>query len=254
MPNNNGYAENRRLLLGLGDIYLDKIFVGNLKKSVVLNIKRTYAYQRAGNNIADQKGEVTSEEATLEAEICEFKLSQLRKALGINQAQEVAAKAIRKREVVQLNGTTAKTMGETVVAGTLIVSSLTRATVYAQATDYTASGNNVTRIGAGQITSGQFVICEYNFSDSGARAQAMGGETTTPNTFDLLYVYEDSTGKRIQLEMFKAMVNTELEMAFNERESGDYTVYKIAFKALVDTTRPEGKNTLEFVQEDAGNS
>jgi hypothetical protein len=251
MSNNNGYAENRRLLLGLGDIYLDKVFVGNLKKSVVLNIKRTYAYQRAGNNIADQKGEVTGEEVTLEAEVCDFKLSQLRKALGINQAGETAAKTLRKREVVQLVGTTAKTMSETVVAGTMIVSSLTRKSGYVQSADWTITTNNITRVAAGKIASGQFVIAEYNFSDAGAAAQAMGGETTTPNIFDLLYVYEDSTGKRVQLEIYKAMVNTDFEIAFNERESGDYTVYKISFKALVDTSKPEGKNLLEFVQEDA---
>ncbi len=84
--NNNGYAESKRLLLGIGDLYIADVFVGNLKGKVELKWNRKYAYQRAGNNIADQKAEVTDEELTLDAEICDLKLSQLRRALGINQA------------------------------------------------------------------------------------------------------------------------------------------------------------------------
>jgi hypothetical protein len=75
------------MILGVGDIYLDGVFVGNLKGKVEFHVKREFAYQRAGNNIADQKAEVTSEEATVTAEICDLKISQLRRAFGVNAAQ-----------------------------------------------------------------------------------------------------------------------------------------------------------------------
>jgi hypothetical protein len=39
-------------------------------------------------------------------------------------------------------------------------------------------------------------------------------------------------------------------MAFNEREGGDFTLHNISFKALVDTTKPEGQNLFEIIQED----
>lgn len=251
--NINGYAESRRLLLGLGDLYIDNVFVGNLKGSVTLNLPRTYAYQRAGNNIADQKGEVTSEEAILTAEICDLKLSQLRRAFGINEAVDTStAKTIRKREVLALNGTTETSPAET-IASNVAVYSMDRKTLYVSATDYRLSGSplDIIRESGGSIGDGDFIILEYNFSDAGANSLRIGGETVTPNTFDLKFVHQDSTGKYWQLNMFKAMTNTEFTIAFNERSSGDYTMHNVSFKALIDTTKPEGQNLLEIVQEDA---
>ena len=250
--NRNAYAESRRLLLGLGDLYINNAFVGNLKEAVTLTITREYAYQRAGNNIADQKGEVTREEAMLQASICDFKLSQLRTALGIDQAVNVAtAKTLRNREVLQLTGIVPTSPAEVIITGATAVFSLDRKTDYAITTDWVYSGADIRRVDLGGITDGEYVGVEYNFSDVGANSLPMGGETKAPNTFQLDFVHRDSTGKLIQVTLFKAMTITELEMAFNEREGGDYTVHNIQFKALVDTTKPEGQNLLEITQEDA---
>lgn len=252
--NRNAYAESRRLLLGLGDLYMNNEFVGNLKEAVTLTITREYAYQRAGNNIADQKGEVVREEVMLEASICDFKLAQLRKAIGINTAVDTGtAKTLRNREVLQLNGITFTSPAETALSGTISVFSLDRKTTYVPTTDYVLSGSpfDIRRVSGGGITDGAHVGIEYNFSDIGANSLAIGGETRSPNTFRLDFSHRDSTGKLIQITLFKAMTVTELEMAFNERESGDFTVHNIQFKGLVDTTRPEGQNMVEFVQEDA---
>ncbi len=255
MTNNNGYAESRRLLLGLGDLFIANTFVGNLKGAVTFQATRNYAYQRAGNNVADQKGEITSEEVILTAEICDFKFAQLRRALGINQAVDTTtAKLLRKREVLQLTGTTAKTLGETVnSAGSVVLSKLDRSTVYIRSADWTMSAalNHVTRVAAGAITSLDFVITEYDFSDVGANSLKFGGESRAPNTFEVKFTHGDSTGKLIQITLFKAMVNTDLTTAFNERESGDFSVTNISFKGLVDLTKPEGTSLFELIQEDA---
>ena len=252
--NRNAYAESKRLLLGLGDLYINNAFVGNLKEKVTLTVTREYAYQRAGNNIADQKGEVVREEIMLEASVCDFKLSQLRSAMGINTAVDALTdKTLRNREVLQLNGIIFTSPLETALSGTVSVFSLDRKTEYAVTTDYILSGSpyDIRRVAAGAIADGSYVGVEYNFTDAGANSLAMGGETRSPNTFRLDFVHRDSSGKLIQVTLFKAMTVTELEMAFNERESGDYTVHNIQFKGLVDTTKPEGQNMLEFVQEDA---
>ena len=61
---------------------------------------------------------------------------------------------------------------------------------------------------------------------------------------------EGATGKLWQLRMFRAIVPSEFEIAFNERASGDFTVHNVTFRALVDITKPEGRNLYEWFEED----
>lgn len=251
--NQNAYAKTSRMLLGVGDLYMDDVFVGNLKGTVQFNVTRNYAYQRPGNNIADVKGEVTSEEIVLTAEIMDLKVEQLRKAFGIQEAIVEEAKTIRKREVLKLSGTDATGLAETPVGGTVKVVDLERETDYVSGTDYALSGtpvDGIKREAAGAISDPQHVAVEYDFSDAQAKAVLFGGETKTPSTFRVDYTHLDSAGKYWQISLYKAMVNTDFSMAFNERESGDFTVHNVSFKALVDTTKPEGQNLFEITQED----
>lgn len=253
--NNNTYAESKRMILGVGDIYLDGIFVGNLKGKVELHVKREYAYQRAGNNIADQKAESTSEEVTISAEVCDLKVAQLRRAFGITQAIDIAtAKKVQKREVVQVVASgSAVTLGETPVVDAthpFKVYSLDRKTTYTSGTDYTLSANSFTFVSGGTMTVGQYVAVEYSFSDAGAQSIAFGGETLTPPTFRMDYVVRDDTGKAWQITFYKALADTDFKLSFEDRESGNFTTFNTMFKALVDTTKPEGKNLFEIVQED----
>lgn len=246
------YAETKRLPLGLGDLYLNNVFVGQLKGNVSFHYKAQYAYQRPGNMIADLKGDRTSEEATITAEICELKLAQLRKALGINQAVTAAtATTIRKRQQITLTGTTAVTTAKTMIAGSLSVLKLDRSTTYVSGTDYSASTTTIVRKGGGQITSGQNVFVEYNFSDNTAKSVQVGGELTAVNTFDLLFTHELSDGKTLQIEFYKAMSNTDFQLAFHEKSSGNYSTYNIEFKALVDTTKLEGTQLFQITEEAA---
>lgn len=250
--NINGYGESKRYLLGLGDLYIDNVWVGNLKETVALTITRNYAYQRAGNNIADQKGEVTMEEALLTASVCDFKVEQLRKAFGIDQAIASEAKIIRKREIIKLVGVDPTALAETSIYEGFAVAKLDRSVDYVSGTDYRLSGSpfEIAREGAGAMGDGDSVIVEYNFSDTDAKAVVFGGETKTPNTFELIFTHQDSAGKYWQIRFFVAMTNTEFATAFNEKESGDYTVTNIGFKALIDPTRQEGQNLLEVIEED----
>ena len=253
--NNNAYAESRRMVLGVGDIYLDGVFVGNLKGKVELHVKREYAYQRAGNNISDQKAESTSEEVTLSAEVCDLKVAQLRRAFGITQAIETAAKTVQKREIVKVVASgSAVTLSETPVIDTthpFKVMSLDRKTTYVTTTDYTVATTNFTYVSGGAMTVGQYVSVEYSFSDAGASAIAFGGETKTPSTFRMDYVVRDDTGKAWQISFFKAHADTDFKLAFEDRESGNFAMHNVAFRALVDITKPEGGNLFEIVQEDA---
>jgi hypothetical protein len=254
--NNNAYAESKRMILGVGDIYLDGVFVGNLKGKVEFHVKREFAYQRAGNNIADQKAEVTSEEATVTAEICDLKISQLRRAFGVNAAQDIAtAKTIMKRQVITVGASGANVaLAETPVIDAthpFKVMSLDRKTTYVTSTDYRVSGTAFIFTSGGTLVVGSSVLVEYGFSDSGANSIRVGGETSAPPTFRMDYVIRDDTGKAWQLTFFKALADTDFKMAFSDRESGDFTTHNIGFRALVDITKAEGANLFEIVQEDA---
>ncbi len=221
-----------------------------------MKFTRKYAYQRAGNNMADQKGEVTDEEMTLDGEICDIKLSQLRRAFGLVQAVDTTtAKHIIKRESVKLSGSVATALGKTptspVSGATVKVYSLDRKTTYVTATHYTLTGANLKRVsgGAGFITTGQFVLAEYEYNGSSGQSLQVGGESKPVPTFQVDYVHVDSVGKAWQIRLFKAMTMTNFAMAFTEVQKGTYTTHNISFKALVDTTKPEGQNLGEIIEE-----
>jgi len=252
--NNNGYAESKRLLLGVGDLYINDTFVGNLKGAVTLNVNRKYAFQRAGNNIADQKGEITDEEVTLEAEICDVKLSQLRRAFGVNQAvNTTTAKNMIKREQIKLSGfintALAKTPVTPVSGATTKIYSLDRKTLYVSGTDYKYSGSGIERLSGSAIAAGAYLLAEYEWQNSSGNSLQLGGESSPPPTFRVDYVHLDSAGKAWQIRLFKAMTTTNLKMAFTEAQKGTYTTYNIMFKGLVDTTKPEGQNICEIIEE-----
>jgi hypothetical protein len=241
--------------LGLGDIYINNIFVGNLKGKVTFHDKITYAEQQPGNLISPVKAERIKQEVTIEAEICDFKLSQLRRAIGVNEALDTTTQvAIHRKDQITMGTTTlAVTVTETMVGGTLKVSKLDRSTVYVSGTDYTvvAGGSqNTLKRKAGAISSGQVVIAEYDFNDAGSKSIMIGGEQTQPNTFELDFVHELSDGKRIQITMFKAYSMTDFSWAFNEKSSGNFSVYNVVFKALVDLTKKEGENLYRITEED----
>lgn len=248
--NANGYAESKRLLLGIGDLYISGVFVGNLKGKVELKYTRKYAFQRAGMNMADQKGEVTDEELTLDAEICDLKLSQLRRAFGINQAVDITTtKLIQKRETLRLSGTTNVPLAQTPSPSVLKVYTLDRKTTFVTTTDYKISAAGIERVSGAGITTGTFVLVEYTYSDATPNSLQFGGESSPPPTFQVDYVHVDSAGKAWQIRLFKAMTATSFAMAFTEAQKGTYTTYNIMFKALVDTTKPEGQNLGEIIEE-----
>jgi hypothetical protein len=248
--NSNGYAESKRLLLGIGDLYISDVFVGNLKGKVELKWIRKYAYQRAGNNMADQKGEVTDEELTLTGEVCDIKLSQLRRAFGINQAVDTTTqKAMLRRDILKLSGTISAVTTKTPLNSTAKLYSLDRKTTYVSGTDYKFSGSGFERISGAAIPTGSYVIVEYEWTTASGNSLQFGGESKPVNTFQVDYVHVDSAGKSWQIRLFKAMTNTSLAIAFNEAQKGTYTTHNIEFKALVDTTKPEGANMGEIIEE-----
>lgn len=245
------YAEPKRLPLGLGDLYINQVFVGQLKGNVNLHYQAKYAYARPGNMIADVRADRIMEDVSLVAEVCEVKLAQLRIALGINQAVTAGvATTIRKRQQVTLTGTTGVTTSQTMIGGTLKVVKLDRSTTYVSSTDYTATSTLITRKVGGVITSGQNVLVEYNCSPTSKSVQ-VGGELTAPNTFDMLFTHELVDGNTLQVEFYNAMVNTDWQMAFHERSSGNYTTNNIAFKALVDLTKKEGNQLFQITEQAA---
>lgn len=245
-----GYAEPKRLILGPGDLYINDTFVGAVKGSVDFKYNVQYAYQRPGNSIVDVKGERISEEVTMEAKLCDFKVAQLRRAFGVNESIFSGSMTLRKQQILQLSGTSNINLAETAVAATMKVTKLDRSKNYVSSTDYSATATTVARKSGGAITDGQFVIVEYDFTDSVANGVRVGGEKTTPNTFEVNFVHFASNGKMYQITLYKAMFNTDVNLKFDEKSSGNYTLHEVGFKALADLTKPEGRNLFEIIEED----
>lgn len=246
-----GYAEPKRMVLGVGDLYLDQVFVGQLKGAVTFTYTPSYAFQKAGNSMADQKAVRISEDAMISASICDLKPAQLRKAMGLNQALASGSTdgRLRKQETLKLSGSANTTLAETAIAGTMKVSKMDRSTLYISGTDYSATATTFARKGSA-IANPEYVVVEYDFADVGAAIVQFGGEKTQPNTFRLDFVVELSNGKRFQITFFKAVVTTDLSVAFNDFASGDFTQMNFRAKALVDQTKVEGKNIGQLVFED----
>jgi hypothetical protein len=239
------------MLLGLGDIYINDAYVGALKGTVNFTAAVEYAYGRPGNMIADSRADRISEEAMIEAEICDFKLSQLRTALGITGALVDESANIRKREQLTLASTTAKTTAQTMIAASQVVSKLDRSIIYTSGTDYSVGTTTVARKTGGAITDGQTILIEYNFADTDAKALKLGGELLTPATFRLDFTHEMEDGKTVQIQFYKALANTDFSLVFSERSSGTYTVHGMRFKALADLTKPQGNQLFRIIEEGA---
>ncbi len=245
-----GYAEPKRLILGPGDLYINDVFVGNVKGAVEFKYNPSYAYQRPGNSIADVKQERTAEEVTLKAKLCDFKVSQLRRAMGLQEAILSGSMTLRKQDILSLSATANVNLGDTAVAGTMKVTKLDRATAYVSGTDYSATATTITRKSGGAITAAQFVIVEYDVLDTAANGLRVGGEKLAPPTFELNFVHKLSNGKLVQITLYKACFMSDVTLAFDEKSSGNFTVHEAELKALVDLTKPEGRNLFEIIEED----
>ncbi len=251
MGNKSSYADPDRLLLGSGDLFINGDYVGALTGPVTFNPNVAYAFQRPGNQMADLKSTRITEEVTMDAAVCDFKLSQLRHALGYSQALESGVAAnIRARDQLTLPTSAVVTMSEAAVSfASRQVWKMDRSVKYVSGTDYSGPLTGIARKGS-TIAVGQTVLCEYDFSDSGAKSLRAGGERTAPPEFLLEFVHTKSGGKRVQVSFFRAVAITDLTMAFDDLAKGTYTMHNVKFKALVDLTKADGKNLWMITEED----
>ena len=240
-------ADPSKLLLGNGELFFNGEFVGTLGGTVALQQTNNFAEQRAGDNISPNKAFLTTKEVTLTAEIAEFKLENLKYALGSANAIQSGPFNIKRIEFITLNETTPVTLSETAV-GTIKVFSTTRADEYLLTTDYTFATNQVTRVPAGAITDGQVVLVEYTVSVATARKLAIGNSCSVP-TYQMDFVHKECDTTGFQITFYKAYANTDFEISFNTRESGDFTLYNTSFRALADETKLPASNLWEIISE-----
>lgn len=241
-------ADPSNLILGTGELYFNGVFVGTLGDTVTLTHTPEFAEQRGGDMLGAVRAVKTKEEVTLEAGIAEFKLANLKYALGTANSIETGPFDIIRVEFITLNGTTAVTLAETAVSGSVKVFNTTRSVQYVVTSDYTFATNQVTRVGGGDITDGQVVLVEYKVSVTAATRLVTGGACDVP-IYQLDFVHKECNSNGVQITIYKAYSATELEIPFNTRESGDFTVHNIMFKGLMDTARLPGKQLFEIVTE-----
>lgn len=247
MPNRRTQADPAKLLLGTGELYFNGIFVGTLGDNVTFTYTPEFAEQRGGDMLAASRAVKTKEEVMLEAGVAEFKLENLKYALGNSNSIEAGPFELIRTEYITLNGTTPVALAETAV-GTIKVFNTTRGVEYELTNDYTFATNEVTRVALGDIADGQVVLVEYRVSVTATRKLAGGGSCDVP-VFQLDFVHKECDDKGVQITIFRAFANTELEAAFNTKESGDFTLHNISFKGLADNSKIPGKNLYEIITE-----
>lgn len=241
-------ADPSKLILGTGELYFNGVFVGTLGDAVTLNYVPEFAEQRGGDMISAVRAVKTKEEVMMEAGVAEFKLENLKYALGSAGSIEAGPFDLTRVEFITLVGTTPVTLAETALTGTVKVFSPTRGITYLLTTDYLFATNQVTRVALGAITDGQVVLVEYKVAVTATNRLQVGGGCDVP-VFQLDFVHKECNSAGAQLTIYRAYSNTELELPFNTRESGDFTVHNITFKGLADSARLPGKNLFELIQE-----
>jgi len=246
MSNRRTIADPKNLHLGSGELFFNGEFVGTLQGSVNFQRTRSFAEQRAGDSLLPSKAYVTMEDCVLTAEVAELKLENLKKAFGSLATIESAPQVMKRTEFITLVGTDPTTLGETPVVGSIKVYSNTRETEYVVTTDYTISGADITRSVGSSIPDGGTVLVEYNVSDATARKLTIGGSCDLPS-YQLDFIEHECGSDPVQITIFKAYANTDLEMAFNSRESGDFLFHTISFKGLRDTTKAPGKQLCDVI-------
>lgn len=243
-------ADPNKLLLGNGELFFNGEFVGTLGGSVALTQSPNYAKQRAGDSISPNKAFLTTREVKLVAEVAEFKLENLKFALGSPNSIQTGPFLIKRIEFITLNGTTPVTLAETAdeSVNAIKVFSTTRGTQYTLTTDYTFATNMVTRVAPGAIADGQVVLVEYDVSVAGSRKLAIGNNCDVP-TFQMDFVHKECNTNGFQIVFYKAYADTDFEMSFNTRESGDFTLHNVSFEALADENRLPSQNLWEIISE-----
>lgn len=244
-------AEPLNLLLGTGELYVNGEFVGTLSGTVNFQYTRSFVNQRPGDVIAPIKAFLQTEEVLFTAELAELRLQNLRHAFGTLNAKIAGPHNIIRVEFITLTGSDPITLAETADTGIGVkVFNTTRTVEFVITTDFTFATNQVTRVPAGSISDGQVVIVEYQVAVTASNKLVLGGACNVP-TFKLDFVHKECADAGVQLTFFKAYSNTDFQMAFNARESGDFSVSNISFMGLVDASKLPGENLFEIIQETA---
>lgn len=249
-------VETKNLLLGLGKLYFKREgdpdgayrMVGALKDKVEFVYKSETVKQKVGEMMGSPRADRINEEASLKAQVCDFKIEQMIPLLGltISTTALTATNSIRRCEehITGMSTTDTQTLSQTAKSKTSVhITSLDRATNYVQGTDYTMPSTR----GIKPVTSGfrnLTVLAHYTTRKTTKRVR-VGDHKTLP-VFSLMFTHKRSNGKRVSLVIPRCHIEGDVTIPWNEKE---YTVHDISFSALADTTKPEGQRLFYIVDE-----
>jgi len=236
--------EPTRMLLGLGDLYLNNTRVGNLKGDVVFTATKEIVNGEAGDSKGIVKRVPVGDSCVLTASICDFKLSQLKDALGIQEAIATAA-TIRRNDLVTMGASASPVnLPKTgITAATEKVYSADYSTIYASGTDYTTNpvAGTITPV---TLVSGTQYRVIYDYVDASASVFKVGGSDALVEV-PLKFMHKRN-GKYVGITIHKASMTNEVALPFHEK---DFTVYNVSFTGVLDTTRASGDQLYQVIEE-----
>ena len=244
------------LLLGTGELFFKRdtdasgkyVHVGSLKGQVQFSYTMDTAEQKPGNKLTVARRDKIAERASLTAEVCDFKVSQLIAALGLSISTTQLTQTLTMRyfeDITFGSTTTTKTLANTAVSTTsVVVYSMDRSTKRVKGTDFTVlSTTKIKPITAGNANRSQFIA--YDTRDVSA-SRVKVGDKTKLQVVDLKFSHKQQNGKIITIEIPLATVMGGLTVPFNET---GYTTYNIRFDALGDTTATAGESLFKIIRE-----
>ena len=249
-------VETKNLLLGLGKLYFKREtdsdgkyrMVGALKDKVEFTYKREIVKQKVGEMMGAPRADAINEECSLKAQVCDFKIEQLIPLLGLTVSTTAltATNSIRRVEehITGISTTDTQTLSQTAKSKTSVdITSLDRATNYAQGTDYTMP----TARGIKPVTSAfrNITVLAHYTSKRTVKRVRVGDHKTLP-VFSLMFTHRRSNGKRLSLIIPRCHISSDVMIPWDEKE---YTAYDITFEGLSDTTAPEGRRLFHIVDE-----
>lgn len=244
-------VEKENMLFGAGEIYLNNVRIGNLKNVNFIYTKEIVdAYPGDGVNVV--RRDITREMAVISGTLCDIDITRLPMLMGLTMSTSQLTETTTLRIVDEI---TFPATSATQVSLSKALVSTTNPKVWSPdyKTFYTCSqAYTITNTGTeGKLKfktatlANDTVLVAYDYVDVSALRINVGGKTTHEEP-SLKFVHTLSDGKRLQINMPKAQMTSELNIPF---DTESHASVPVSFTCIGDYTKAKGTRLFKIIKE-----
>lgn len=231
-------TERRNILLGVGDVYVDRVYVGQVK-GVNVEITEEKVSFYAGRPRRRIKQDVIQQDAMITINQAELDVKNLKTALS-EYGEDVGATFPEFNEGVTISGTDWNDLNHDNLssANPPVVVKVSDQSTLVEGIDYDIcyTLGQIRSTGTGDLADGDQVKVSYEYTDPTAEVVTFGGLGCDEQTYHLVeFVHDRPNCKKVMIQIYKARPQGALSLAFAE---DDHTVYDQVFEAFADEDRP----------------